>query len=1128
MKTRIAAWTVSLSIVALSSVANSEPAYPRYGCRPGQDHYPFCDVSLPIEQRVEDLIGRLTLDEKPLLLVARLSPLGNVSRLGVPQYDWGGNCVHGVQSRCGTGSNGETRCPTSFPNPNALGATFNESVWHGMGRVIGRELRSLWKQGVGEEHPPTELPPIGLDCWSPNINIVRDPRWGRNLETASEDPFLLGLFGVAVTQGLQVGEDSRYLQAIVTLKHFIANSLEGSWPGPGGPASYPGTGLCPGGTCTRFTIDPNISAYDLASSYMPAFKTSVVQGGALGVMCSYNSVNGVPSCANKWLLEEKLRKEWGFEGYVTGDSGAVEDIWRTHFYAATEEDSVTFAVRSGTDVQSALWKAGQQPWNTSDASYIRHIPTAVRSSHLSEEAVDTALRHTLTLRFRLGLFDPPEGQVYEQFSPDEVRSDKHVAAAMDAAEQSLVLLKNDVLDGVPVLPIRSGKVAVIGPHAMSRYPLLGNYLGQICPQLNARGTEQYGCVESILEAIGNLSSGAVYAPGLESITSSDSTLFDEALRTAQCADHVVLALGLDTISIEAEGLDRHNITLPEGQLELFRVVLGAGKPVTVVLLNGGIVASEELKQHASAIVEAWYPGFYGARAIAKALLGLTNRWGKLPVTIYDESFTDHFDMLDFDMTKGPGRTYRYFTGKPLWPFGFGLSFTTFALKLVSDKAITVSQSSGKASLLLEIQNSGSMAGDDVVMAFFRPLPGTLPAGCRAALLQKQLFGFRRVSLPVAGSASVEFALTAATLQVHADNGDRVSYAGRYEVILTNGLQSLSVDVEVESVGSPQPVTYERWVPQPNDQPPGFDRQLLSTLRIVQLVTLRVIFDLSVDWSVLGRGSYGQAVLVKERHGGKKCVVKEIDLSRMPAAAQREAQNEVGVLKSLQHPNIVAYFDAFVEATKLYIVMEYADGGDLSASVKKRKADAKHFSEIEALTTFAQCCLALQHVHRKHILHRDLKCQNIFLTLSGVVKLGDFGIAKVLDHTAAEAITMIGTPIYLAPEVCHSKPYGVKADVWSLGVVLYELLALEPPFAGSNIASLINNIVTGTPKPVSTALYGEGLRELLSQMLNKQPQGRPTVEQVLGRAFVRSVAEGLPGYVASPLSGFSGDDVTVLP
>ncbi|CAE8734057.1 unnamed protein product [Polarella glacialis] len=820
MKTRIAAWTVSLSIVALSSVANSEPAYPRYGCRPGQDHYPFCDVSLPIEQRVEDLIGRLTLDEKPLLLVARLSPLGNVSRLGVPQYDWGGNCVHGVQSRCGTGSNGETRCPTSFPNPNALGATFNESVWHGMGRVIGRELRSLWKQGVGEEHPPTELPPIGLDCWSPNINIVRDPRWGRNLETASEDPFLLGLFGVAVTQGLQVGEDSRYLQAIVTLKHFIANSLEGSWPGPGGPASYPGTGLCPGGTCTRFTIDPNISAYDLASSYMPAFKTSVVQGGALGVMCSYNSVNGVPSCANKWLLEEKLRKEWGFEGYVTGDSGAVEDIWRTHFYAATEEDSVTFAVRSGTDVQSALWKAGQQPWNTSDASYIRHIPTAVRSSHLSEEAVDTALRHTLTLRFRLGLFDPPEGQVYEQFSPDEVRSDKHVAAAMDAAEQSLVLLKNDVLDGVPVLPIRSGKVAVIGPHAMSRYPLLGNYLGQICPQLNARGTEQYGCVESILEAIGNLSSGAVYAPGLESITSSDSTLFDEALRTAQCADHVVLALGLDTISIEAEGLDRHNITLPEGQLELFRVVLGAGKPVTVVLLNGGIVASEELKQHASAIVEAWYPGFYGARAIAKALLGLTNRWGKLPVTIYDESFTDHFDMLDFDMTKGPGRTYRYFTGKPLWPFGFGLSFTTFALKLVSDKAITVSQSSGKASLLLEIQNSGSMAGDDVVMAFFRPLPGTLPAGCRAALLQKQLFGFRRVSLPVAGSASVEFALTAATLQVHADNGDSVSYAGRYEVILTNGLQSLSVDVEVESVGSPQPVTYERWVPQPNDQPPG--------------------------------------------------------------------------------------------------------------------------------------------------------------------------------------------------------------------------------------------------------------------------------------------------------------------
>lgn len=281
---------------------------------------------------------------------------------------------------------------------------------------------------------------------------------------------------------------------------------------------------------------------------------------------------------------------------------------------------------------------------------------------------------------------------------------------------------------------------------------------------------------------------------------------------------------------------------------------------------------------------------------------------------------------------------------------------------------------------------------------------------------------------------------------------------------------------------------------------------------------------------LGRGSYGAAVLVRDRQSGKHRVVKEIDLSKMPASAQREAKNEVGVLKSLQHPNIVAYFDAFTEGTKLCIVMEYADGGDLAGQVKKRKAESNHFPEAELLLTFAQCCLALQSVHKKKILHRDLKCQNIFVTSDRVVKLGDFGIAKVLDHTAAQANTMIGTPIYLAPEVCHSKPYGVKADIWSLGVVLYELSALEPPFTGSNIAALIHNIVSTAPKPLSSALYTDGLRELVADMLQKLPEQRPSLDQILGRALVRRAAETLPGW-ASPapiVSASDGEDQTVVP
>ncbi|CAK0849068.1 unnamed protein product [Prorocentrum cordatum] len=775
----------------------------RYACTEGHRQFPFCDASLPLARRVDDLVSRLSLDEKPQLMEARFSPRGNISRLGVPQYDWGANCIHGVESRCGSGG----RCPTPFPNPNFLGAAFNETVWHGMGRVIGRELRSLWRQGVGENHPPTELPPVGLDCWSPNVNIVRDPRWGRNLETPGEDPFLLGRFGVAVTQGLQQGEDPRYLQAVVTLKHFVANSLEGAWPGPGGPARFPGKGLCPGGSCTRHTIDPNISAYDLASSYFPAFRSSVVEGGALGVMCSYNAVNGVPSCANKWLLGQKLREEWGFQGYVTGDSGAVEDIYRSHWYVASMEDAVAAAVQAGTDVQSAGW-GRHGPWAVR-GEYITMIPELVRSGKLSEAALDAALKRTLSLRFRLGLFDPPAAQAYEHFAPNVVRSEEHVRAALDAAEQGFVLLQNRNR----TLPISGGVVAVIGPHAGARYGLLGNYLGQTCPELTAKGGEQYGCVQSIAEALGNLTT-VLSAPGLPSVTSEDRSLFDGAVQVAKQADHVVLALGLDTSSIEAEGTDRKSIALPAGQVALFDAVRAAGKRVTVVLLNGGAVAMSHVKEHADAIVEAWYPGFYGGRALARALLGITNRWGKLPVTVYDEDFEKQFDMLDFDMTKGPGRTYRYFTGEPLWPFGHGLSYTTFALRLLSAAKVDIPQRGGQTTIRVEVTNTGDREGDEVVMAFFSPR-GAAPRGSRAALLRRQLFGFRRVSLRAGESAAVEFAVGAETLALFADSGDRVSHAGAYALQLTSGAgagESVAAEV-VAAEGEPQPVLLEAWAPR---------------------------------------------------------------------------------------------------------------------------------------------------------------------------------------------------------------------------------------------------------------------------------------------------------------------------
>ncbi|CAK9077087.1 unnamed protein product [Durusdinium trenchii] len=282
---------------------------------------------------------------------------------------------------------------------------------------------------------------------------------------------------------------------------------------------------------------------------------------------------------------------------------------------------------------------------------------------------------------------------------------------------------------------------------------------------------------------------------------------------------------------------------------------------------------------------------------------------------------------------------------------------------------------------------------------------------------------------------------------------------------------------------------------------------------------------------LGRGSYGCAVLVRDRNSRQQRVVKEIDLSRMPALAKNEAQNEVNVLRGLKHPHIVAYCDSFLAGRMLCIVMEFADAGDLSQLIKRKRSISEQLRESEVLPIFAQCCLALHYVHRRHVLHRDLKSQNIFMTLAGAVKLGDFGIAKVLDHTAAEAITMIGTPIYLAPEVCHSKPYGMKADVWSMGVVLYELLALAPPFTGANMAALINNIVTATPRELNAELYGPKLRELVMDILQKAPEMRPSVAEILGRSPLRDVAEALPAWSLYAPEGAAavevvGDDMTM--
>ena len=359
--------------------------------------FPFCDTSLATQTRVNDLISRLTLAEKVAMLTARQSPSGDVPHLGVPEYDWGTNCIHGVQSRCTQpltkGDNSTIRCPTSFPNPIGLGAAFNRSLWHMMASVIGIELRALWLQGVGENHADN-LPHVGLNCWSPNINIARDPRWGRVLETTGEDPVLTGAFGEEYTLGLQQSDDpdlQRYLQAVVTLKHFAAYSVE----------SYEGV--------SRHDYDADVSPYDAATTFFPAWRQSIRYGQARGVMCSYNEVNGVPSCASSFLLQDVLRGPaegggFGFDGYVTSDSGAIQDIYdnASHGYANFPEEGVALALNASCDVDSSLAEGDED----TGSPYMWYAQGAVDRGLLVEsDAVDNAMNRTLFLRFELGLFD---------------------------------------------------------------------------------------------------------------------------------------------------------------------------------------------------------------------------------------------------------------------------------------------------------------------------------------------------------------------------------------------------------------------------------------------------------------------------------------------------------------------------------------------------------------------------------------------------------------------------------------------------------------------------------------------------------------------------------------------------
>ncbi|GAB5360883.1 hypothetical protein AAMO2058_000665800 [Amorphochlora amoebiformis] len=553
-----------------------------YACIGASKKFKFCDTTLDIESRVSDLVHHVYSRYNSYVgqqLTARES--SSIPEITLPAYYWGTNAIHGVQNVDCLSSG---RCPTSFPAPCGLGAAFNMSIVEDMAKVIGLELRAYLNSGIHHS----------LNTWSPTINLNRDPRWGRNVESPSEDPMMNGQYGVAYTKSLQEGEDPHYKQAIVTLKHWIAYSLE----------SY--------GNYTRHNFDAKVSAYDLEDSYFPAFRASVQKGGALGIMCSYNKLNGKPTCGNKDLTDI-LRKDWGFKGYITSDTDACMDMYKSHKYVANWTAAAALCLQSGTDIDSGVTYAG-------------NLHNAVGERLVSSADAKAALSNAYRMRMLLGLFDPYIPSPYRNISQDVVGTQSHQDLSLHAARQSMVLLKNED----KVLPFKRGaRIAVIGQAANDTLDLLGNYVGPICPD------GMFSCFPTIFQEISKQNTNG------ETQMLDNITAVSEAEDIAKGADYVILIAsnardggreGMDRVTI---GLDNEQSTLCQRVLE---VTKANGIPTVLLLINGGALSIDELIPNSPAILEAFSPGVHGSQAIGECLFGDYNPGGKLPVTIFPKDY----------------------------------------------------------------------------------------------------------------------------------------------------------------------------------------------------------------------------------------------------------------------------------------------------------------------------------------------------------------------------------------------------------------------------------------------------------------------------------------------------------
>ena len=839
-----------------------------------QDAHPpaYLNTALSPQQRAGDLVRRMTVEEKVTQLVNQSRA---IARLNLPDYDWWSEASHGI-ARNGT---------TEFSNPTALAATFDADAIHRMAIMIGTEGRIKHVQGLRDGHSDIFE---GLDFWAPNINIFRDPRWGRGQETFGEDPFLTARMGVAFITGMQ-GDDPNYYRVISTPKHYAVHS---------GPEP------------TRHTVDVKVSKHDELDTYLPAFRATVIEGKAGSIMCAYNSVNGQPACANEFLLQDQLRGKWHFQGYVVSDCEAVINIYRDHHFTKTQPEASALALQRGMDNECVDFGKVKD-----DHDYKPYLD-AYKQGILTEKQIDTALIRLYTARIKLGMFDPPEMDPYSKIDTKLLDSAEHRAMARTVANEAMVLLKND-----GTLPLKKGaiKLAVVGPLADQTRYLLGNYTGipthtvSVLEGLKAEFPEaeiNFVPGTQFLRNEGDPVPASVFTtkdgqPGLTAefgtgeffgggkptvlatlpVTTIDLKAADipskaigkyplrvewtgfltptetgefrigvrfqegftrmfldgkqvaggfggggdgwqaktgrvhldqgkkvslkvdysqmnagpvgaqliwakydpkpspEAIEAAKNADVVIAVLGI-TSELEGEempvdedgfkGGDRTSLNLPKPEEELLEAVTAAGKPVVLVLANGSALAVNWAKEHVNAILESWYAGEEGGSAIAETLSGKNNPAGRLPVTFY----TGIEQLPPFEDYAMKGRTYRYFEGKPLYPFGYGLSYTTFSYSglTLPKSAITAGD---PLTAEVTVTNTGKSEGDEVAQLYlsFPNVPG---APLRA------LRGFKRVHLKPGEAQKVIFELKERDLSMVSEAGEPIIAEGGYSVSVGGG------------------------------------------------------------------------------------------------------------------------------------------------------------------------------------------------------------------------------------------------------------------------------------------------------------------------------------------------------